>query len=103
MVPFTIIHFLKIPLHRYTVTNKTGMREASPNIPHSRWLVLIPALKGACPFCYYRLYRTLRYPKLLRRLPHRRILINNIIGNLDCPLFDIFFHGSSLKSFFTSY
>ena len=40
-------------------------------------------------FCYYRMYRTLTNPKLLRRLPHRGIVLNNIVGNVHCTLFNI--------------
>ena len=41
------------------------------------------------------MYRTLRYPKLFRRLAHRSILVYDVIGDLDRPFFDIFLHGSS--------
>ena len=35
------------------------------------------------------MYRTLTDSKLFGGLPHRRICLNNIIGNLHCPLFNI--------------
>ena len=43
-------------------------------------------------FCYNRMYRTLTYPKRHRRLPHRRLIFNNIISNLNRSLLDIIFH-----------
>ena len=56
------------------------------------------------PLGYYRMYRTLTNPKLLRRLAHSCPLFDDIISNLDCPLFDIIFHKKSLHSlFFTIY
>ena len=39
------------------------------------------------------MYRTLADSKLFRRLPHRRVFINNIVRYLDRPFFNIFFHG----------
>lgn len=41
------------------------------------------------------MHRTLRYSKLFRCLPHRSILVYDVIGDLDRPFFDIFLHGSS--------
>ena len=51
-------------------------------------------------FCYYRMYRTLTYPKLLRRLPHRGIVLNNIIGNVHRTLFDIIFQKETPQNTF---
>ena len=41
---------------------------------------------------YVFMYRTLANSELLRRLPHRRLILNNIIRNLHRALFDIIFH-----------
>lgn len=46
------------------------------------------------------MYRTLTYPKRLCGLPHCRIMINDIMCNLHCPLFDIFLHRIPLHSLF---
>lgn len=50
------------------------------------------------------MYRTLTYPELLRRLTYRCPLLDDIISDFDCPLFDIISHKKSLHSlFFTIY
>lgn len=55
-------------------------------------------------FCYYYVYRTLTYPKRNRRLPHRRLIFNNIISNLNRSLLDIIFHKNPcIVCFFTIY
>ena len=56
-------------------------------------LILSPILTVL--FYHFCMYRTLRYPKLFRRLAHRSILVYDVIGDLDRPFFDIFLHGSS--------
>ena len=43
------------------------------------------------PFGDILMYRTLADPKLLRRLPHRRAVLYNIICNLHGSLFNIIF------------
>ena len=43
------------------------------------------------PFGDVLMYRTLTDPKLLRRLPHRRAVLYNIICNLHGSLFNIIF------------
>lgn len=40
------------------------------------------------------MYRTLADSKFLGCLPHRRIIIYNVICNRHCPFFDIFLHGT---------
>ena len=42
-------------------------------------------------FCYIFMYSTLTYPKCHRRLPHRRLIFNNIISNLNRSLLNIIF------------
>ena len=44
-------------------------------------------------------HRGLRNPKPLCCLPHRRVLVYDLVGNLDCPLFDIFLHGLAPECF----
>ena len=44
-------------------------------------------------------YRTFADPEPFCRLPHRRIFIYNVVRNLNCPLFDIIFHGLPLGCF----
>ena len=51
-------------------------------------------------FCYYHMYRTLTNPKLLRRLPHRGIVFNNIIGNIHRTLFDIILQEKTPQNIF---
>lgn len=43
-------------------------------------------------YCYNRMYSTLTYPKRHRRLPHRRLIFNDIISNLNRSLLNIIFH-----------
>ena len=38
---------------------------------------------------HFRMDRALAYPKFLRRLPHRGIVVYDVIGNGNGPLFDI--------------
>lgn len=38
---------------------------------------------------YVLMYRTLAYPKRLRRLPHRGVIVDNIVGDADGTLFNI--------------
>ena len=38
------------------------------------------------------MYGTLTNPKRLRRLPHRCLILNDIICNLYCPFLDIILH-----------
>lgn len=55
-------------------------------------------------YCYNRMYRTLTYPKRHRRLPHRRLIFNNIISNLNRSLLNIIFHKNPcIVCFFTIY
>lgn len=46
-------------------------------------------------FCHILMYRTFAYPEPFCRLPHCRICLNDIIRNLNCPFFYIFFQGKS--------
>lgn len=49
------------------------------------------------------MYRTLRYPKLFRRLAHRSILVYDVIGDLDRRSSIYSFMGLPLGTFCTSY
>ena len=49
---------------------------------------------------YVLMYRTLTDPKLFRRLPYRRIVFNNIVGNIDCAFLDIIFQRKSPQNTF---
>ena len=42
-------------------------------------------------FCYNHMYRTLTDPKLLRRLPHSRVILYNIISNLHGSFLNVIF------------
>lgn len=56
------------------------------------------------PFGHVLMYRTLADPKLLRRLPHRRAVLYNIIRNLHGSLFNIIFQKNPPANFiFTMY
>ena len=44
--------------------------------------------------------RTLTNPKPLRRLPHRSIVLNNIVGNLDCTFLNIIFQKGTPQNTF---
>ena len=57
-----------------------------PGLARQRWVDLLQA------FGYVFMYRTLTYPKLLRRLSHRRIIIDDIASDRHRPLLNIFFH-----------
>lgn len=57
---------------------------------HCSILVNIMLLKKVL-YCYDYMYRTLADPKPLRRLPHRRAVLYNIICNLHGSLFNIIF------------
>ena len=46
------------------------------------------------------MYRRLADPKLFRRLPYRGIAVNDIIGDLHRPLFDIVFQGKKPYTLF---
>lgn len=48
-------------------------------------------------FCYFLMYRRLRYPKLFRRLPYSCLLFNNIICYLYSPFLNIIFQGKPPK------
>lgn len=41
------------------------------------------------PFCYYHMYRTLRYSECLSRLPHRGIAVDDIVSDADGTLLNI--------------
>ncbi len=43
------------------------------------------------PVCYIFMYRTLGHPERLGRLPHRGIGLDDIIGDINGSLFNIFF------------
>ena len=51
-------------------------------------------------FCYIYMYRTLTNPKLLRCLPHCRIIFYYISCDLNGPLLDIIFHKYSPANIF---
>ena len=56
------------------------------------------------PFGNVLMYRTLADPKPLRRLPHRRAVLYNIIRNLHGSLFNIIFQKNPPANFiFTMY
>ena len=44
-------------------------------------------------FCYIYMYRALTYPKLFCRLPHSRMIFNNIPRQPRRPFFNIIFQG----------
>ena len=46
------------------------------------------------------MYRTLTHPKLFRSLPDRRVVLNNIRGNVDCSFFDIILQYTLAKCVF---
>ena len=43
-------------------------------------------------FCYVFVYRRFRYSKPARRLPHRCLILYDIIGDFYCSFFDIISH-----------
>ena len=43
-------------------------------------------------FCYIYMYGTFTHSKLLRRLPHRSLMLDNISCDFYRPLFNILFH-----------
>lgn len=53
--------------------------------------------------CHVLMYCTFADPEFLRRLPYRRIVVYDVIGNGHRPLFDIIFQGLPLGMFLTSY
>ena len=55
-------------------------------LPCKRWVDLEKTLGDVF------MYRTLTNPKRRRRLPHRRLIFNDIISNLNRSLFNIIFH-----------
>lgn len=46
------------------------------------------------------MYRRLAYPKFFCGLPDCGIVINDVIGNSDCTLFDVFLHGITPETVF---
>lgn len=46
------------------------------------------------------MYRTLTDPISLRRLPHRGIVVNNIVGNTDGTFFDIILQRNTPVGYF---
>ena len=55
-------------------------------------------------YCYNRMYSTLTDTKLPGRLADRSLMLDDIIGDLNCTFFNIFFHTKPLRSsFFTIY
>lgn len=83
--------------------HKRGLLQIQPLF----FYITIPAntpLWHAVLFYHYYMYRRLTYPEFFRSLAHSRIVVNNIIGNIDCSFFNIFFHGKSpAKPVFTWY
>ena len=63
--------------------------------PYNR--LSIPILLSTQTVLYYHfyMYGTLAYPEFFRRLPHRRLVFNDITGNLYRPLFNIIFQEKS--------
>ena len=61
--------------------------------PQFFFISFIQLSKQTVLFHYICMNCGLRNPKPLRRLPHRRILIYDVIGDLNRPLLDIFLHG----------
>lgn len=58
-----------------------------------RWIDVLQTV------CDILVNRTFTYPKLLRRLPHRRVVVYDVIGDRNCPLFDIIFQKETPKCF----
>ena len=55
-------------------------------------------------FCYFRMYSALTDTKLPGLLADRSLMFDDIIGDLNCTFFNIFFHTKPLhSSFFTIY
>ena len=51
-------------------------------------------------FCYFYMHRRLADPEFLRRLPYCRIMVYDVIGNGNCPFFDIFLHEAASENVF---
>ena len=49
------------------------------------------------------MYRRFAYPKFLRRLPYRGIVVYDVIGDGYRAFFDILLQNKSPEDFFTSY
>jgi len=69
---------------------------------HSITSIQLPKLTSFLnvPYCYNRMHCRLRNPKLLRSLSDCRVIFNNIIGNIDCSFFDIFFQRNTPRNTF---
>ena len=52
------------------------------------------------PLGHVLMYRTLTNAELLRRLPHSRIVLDNIAGNPHCPLLNIILQRKSPITYF---
>ena len=52
------------------------------------------------PYYYFRMHCRLTDSKFLRRLPHRRVVVYDVIGYGYCPFFNIFLHGSAPENVF---
>jgi len=61
--------------------------------PQFFFISFIQLSKQTVLFHYICMDCTFANPKPLCRLSHGRVFVYDVIGNLDCPLFDIFFHG----------
>ena len=71
-----------------------------PEYPYSLIFPIILPPTPTVLFCYYRMYCGLWNSKLFRRLPHRGIVLNNIIGNVHRTLFDIIFQKETPQNTF---
>ena len=52
------------------------------------------------PYYYFHMHCRLTDSKFLRRLPHRRVVVYDVIGYGYCPFFNIFLHGSAPENVF---
>lgn len=82
------LYFLP-PKNSHEIMGYSTTRYCNPFI-----IILIQSSTQTVLFCYIYMYRTLTNPKLLRCLPHCRIIFYYISCDLNGPLLNIIFHGN---------
>ena len=76
-----------VPLGLIHIQNLSGFRGKG-------WINLHQSLCDILMYCAF------AYPKLLCSLSYSRIVFDNIIGNIDCSFFDIFFQRNTPRNTF---
>lgn len=95
------LRHIRIYTNKYLRHNTSGGSLFSRETAAHSFLTLLNKLPTLnVLFYHYRMYSTFTYPEFFCRLPHRCIMVNDIMCDFYRPLLDIFLHRIPLHSLF---